>query len=202
MSENYRHRNHALLLYPDDPTHVKAVEIIQQSFDFALILHDKDVYDKGDEELNPQHVAGTIKKPHWHVVLKFKDGVWRNALAKQLGIEANYIREVKKFDNALLYLIHYHDTDKAQYEAKEVKGNLAIKLRELVNKMEKGEGEKVYELITWLENDDTTVSVTDFAKYCALNGYWAEFRRSGAIFCKIIEEHNKSVVEKYSESIE
>lgn len=94
------------------------------------------------------------------------------------------------------YLIHYNDKDKAQYSVEEVFGNLKTKLVESINKIEKSEGEKVAELIIFITDREDTISITEFAKYCALNGYWAEFRRSGSIFCKIIEEHNFYIQEK------
>lgn len=62
---------------------------------------------------------------------------------------------------------------------------------ESINKVEKSEGEKVVELIEFIKNYDGRLSITEFASYCAQNGYWAEFRRSGAIFCKIIDEKNE-----------
>ena len=41
---------------------------------YAYILHDKDEYTEVDEQKNPEHKAGTLKEPHWHVVLVFFDG--------------------------------------------------------------------------------------------------------------------------------
>lgn len=180
--EKYRSRVHMLLLYPDNETHFQAMETVKQSYDYAAILHDKD----RDEN-------GNLKKPHWHVVLRFQQATWSSAICKNLGIETNYIEDVKKFDNAMLYLIHYNDSDKAQYDRQEVFGNLSIKLNEIINKGEKTEGEKVYELIEFIENCGGKLTIKEFSKYCALNGYWAEFRRSGAIFCKMIDEHNEEI---------
>lgn len=180
--EKYRSRVHMVLLYPSDESHVSAMEKIKQSYDYAAILHDKDV----DED-------GVVKKAHWHVVLRFQQANWSSAICKNLGIEQNYIEEVKRFDNAMLYLIHYNDSDKAQYDISEVFGGLAPRLAEIVNKGEKSEGEKVHELIEFIENCDSKITVTEFSKFCALNGYWAEFRRSGAIFCKMLDEHNEKL---------
>lgn len=189
--EKYRSRVHMLLLYPEDQTHVKALEKIKQSYDYACILHDKDIWTEEDEKLNPDHKQGIQKKAHWHVVLRCSNATWSTAICKDLGIEHNYIEDVKKFDNALQYLIHYNDTNKTQYTTDEVQGSLKQKLLESINKVEKSEGEKVTELIEYIESNENYITITDFAKYCAVNGYWSEFRRSGAIFCKIIDEHNR-----------
>ena len=188
--EKYRSRVHMLLLYPEDVTHQNAIKKIEQSYDYAMILHNRDYWTEDDQKQNPERVAGVVKKEHWHVVLRFNQAVWSSAVCKDLGIEHNYIENVKRFDNAIQYLIHYNDTDKAQYSIDEVKGNLKQKLIESINKVEKSEGEKVCELIEHIEKQDSIISLKAFATYCAVNGYWAEFRRSASIFIKIIDEHN------------
>lgn len=188
--EKYRSRVHMLLLYPSDTSHVEALEKIKASYDYAACLHDRDYFTEADEKSNPANVAGTLKKEHWHVVLRFNQAVWSSAICKDLGIATNYIEDVKRFDNAIQYLIHYNDTDKAQYSPDVVFGNLKAKLIESINKVEKSEGEKVVELIEYIKGYDGRLSITDFASYCASNGYWSEFRRSGAIFVKIIDEYN------------
>lgn len=189
--EKFRKRYMNLLLYPEDPKHLEAIEKIKQSYDYAMILHERDIYTKEDEAKNSDNKEGTLKKPHWHVVLRFKNQVWNTALAKDLGIGVNYIQEPRSFDNSLMYLIHYNDPDKVQYDISEVKGNITTKLKELINASNKTEGEKVVEIIQYIKDYKGYIKVTDFAEYCASNGYWSEFRRSGAIFLKIIEEHNK-----------
>ena len=182
--EKYRNRTHLLMLYPEDESHMNALRKIEQSYDYAYILHDKDV----DED-------GVIKKPHYHVVLRFPNQTWSSAVAKELNIAENYLEKPRSFDNSLLYLIHHNDSDKYQYNIDEVKGTLSKRLREKVNSADKTEGEKVYELIEYIESQTERISIKSFSKYCAMNGYWAEFRRSGAIFCKMIDEHNQSIVQ-------
>lgn len=189
-TEKYRGRLHKLLLYPDNPSHADAMEKIAQSYDYGAVLHNRDVWTEEDEKRDATHVAGTYKKDHWHVILRFNQAVWSSAICKELGITSDFIQPVKRFESALQYLIHYNDTDKAQYTTDEVFGTLQPKLKESINKIDKSEGEKVVELIQYIREYDGYLSITEFAGFCAENGYWAEFRRSGAIFCKIIEEHN------------
>lgn len=183
--EKYRSRVHALLLYPDCESHAEAIKKIEQSYDYAYILHDKDSDDNGE-----------VKKAHWHVLLRFGQAVWNTAICKELGIEENYIEKPRSFDNALLYLVHFNDSDKFQYDPSEVKGSLSKRLLEKMNAQEKSEGEKVYELISFIRDYDGVLTVTCFAEYCAMNGYWSEFRRSGAIFVNIIKEHNEKYLPK------
>lgn len=182
--EKYRGRVHCLVLYPDDPSHVEALEKIRSGYDAAWILHDRD-YDEHGEK----------KKSHWHVVLRTANGVWNTALCKELGIGENYCEKSRSFDNSLTYLIHLNDTDKAQYNVDEVQGVLKKRLVEKINAQDKNEGEKVCELIDFIQNYEGFLTVTVFAQYCAYNGYWAEFRRSGSIFINIIKEHNDRITE-------
>lgn len=183
MKENkFRSRTIAFLLYPSDYAHVKAMETIKSNYDYVAILHDKDYTEDGE-----------IKKAHWHVILRFKNATWNSAICKELGIELNYSEQIRNFDNAMMYLIHYNDSDKYQYDIKEVFGTFKNRLTDILNNQNKSEGEKIVELIEYIENKKGYLSVTEFAKYCAMNGYWSEFRRSGAIFCKMIDEKNSKI---------
>lgn len=197
--EKYRGRVHLLLLYPDNEQHLNALAKLQKSYDIAGIQHDKDTWTEEDEKKNPEHKAGELKKAHFHVVVRTQNATWNTALCKELGIEEKFCEQAKNIDNALQYLIHYNDTEKTTYEIDEVFGSLKTKLHESINKVEKSEGEKVVELIQFIREYDGKLRITDFAEYCAKNGYWAEFRRSGAIFCKIIDEKNHMEQEGYQD---
>lgn len=173
----------SLLLYPEDEMHQKAFEYIKQNYDYCGILHDKDVTEDGE-----------IKKAHWHIILRFKNANWNSSICKELGIELNYTEQIRNFDNAMMYLIHYNDSDKTQYDISEVFGTFKNRLNEILANQNKSEGEKVTDLINYIEEYDEHLTISHFSKWCAQNGYWAEFRRAGAIICKIIEEHNQRII--------
>lgn len=68
MSEpqKFRDRKFVAVLYPEDPTHVACIDKLKSGgYNFAGILHDEDIYEDGDNK-------GEKKKPHWHIVIKFK----------------------------------------------------------------------------------------------------------------------------------
>lgn len=184
MENKYRSRVHALLLYPEDDTHVKALEFIKRNYDYAYILHDRDPDDDG-----------VIKKEHWHVVLRFKQAVWNTAISKEIGITDNYIEKARNFENTLQYLIHYNDSDKYQYSLDDVQGPLKNRLAESIAKQEKSEGEKVIEIIDYITSSKDRLTVTQLARYCAEKGLWSDFRRAGAIIIKIMEEHNNGDIQ-------
>ena len=186
-SENYRDRIHSILLYPDNEKHNRAYEIITKSYDYASILHDKDIHENGEK-----------KKPHIHVVVRFGQARWASAVCKELGIEENYIEKTRNFVNALMYLIHYNDPDKAQYDICEVNGPLKNRLQQEIAKVDKTESEKVIELFDFIDSIAEPISCMEFCRYCSSMGYWSEFRRSGIIFMRLLEEHNM----KYGGNVE
>lgn len=179
--KNYRSRKHCLLLYPEDSTHIQAIEKIKSNYEYALIVHDKDV----DED-------GNLKKAHFHVILEFSYAKWQHALADDLGITSNYIQQCRNFENALEYLIHYNDENKFQYEIENVTGTLKTKLIKSLKNNSLTEEERVIDLFDFIENSKRPISVTEFARYCSSVGKWDIFRRSSLIFIKMIEEHNVS----------
>lgn len=171
----FRSAKMRLLLYPDDPEHVKALKIIEESYEYAYILHEP------EED---------TKKAHWHVVLRFKNAQWNTSIAKNLGISLNYIRNCNNLDKALQYLIHYNDFDKKQYDISCVVGPLVDRLKISLNKKERTEDEEAKIIIDYIDNQSEIISFTKFAKYCVDNGYWATFRRGQNIFRILINEHN------------
>ncbi len=194
--EKYRARVHMLLLYPDNESHLEVLSKITKSYDYAGITHNRDIWTEEDEKKNPEHKQGELKKEHIHIVLRTPNATWNSAICKELGLEEKFCEQVKNIDRALQYLLHYNEPDKTQYSIDDVYGGLRTKLAESIQKNEKSEGEKVVDLIKFIRESDRPITITEFAEHCATNGYWAEFRRSGAIFVKILDEQNQRFVRK------
>lgn len=182
--KNYRSRKHCLLLYPnEDKSHKNALEYIKHNYDYAYIVHDKDLKQLDNDEFE-------LKKQHVHVVISFSNAKWNTSIASELGIELNYIQECRNFDKALDYLIHFNDDTKYQYSIEEVHGNLKSKLEKIIRNENKDENEKSFELITYIENFKGTLTIKNFARYCAEIGMWDIFRRASVIYLEMIKEHN------------
>lgn len=176
-------RNFFILLYPDNEEHVKVLENIKLLYEsYAFILHDKDTYDDTDD----------IKKEHWHVVLKFKNQRYRTAVASELNLDIRFIKGCS-LDKSLEYLIHFNNEDKFQYSIDEVQGSLLPYLKKLIKSSGKDESERVLDLFNYIDSTTTAVRIADFARYCAMNGYWDVYRRSALIFKDYIKEHNSSL---------
>ena len=177
--EKFRAKSFNLVLYPEDESHIKAIEKIENSYDYAYILHDMDTNEQGE-----------IKKEHWHVVLTFKNAKWNTALAEELGITPNYIEESRSLKRSLLYLIHYYDDDKYQYKIDNVKGSLKKRLDGYIHGEGKTESEKVIEIFEEIDNIDGYIDYTIFVKHIAKIGYWDVLRRSSSLILRYLNLHN------------
>lgn len=182
MSEKFRDRKFVAVLYPEDESHVLAIEkLMQGGYNFAAILHDKDVYEDGDHQGEP-------KKPHWHIVLRFKNAVWNTAIAKELGITPNYLEACKDVDAALVYLVHYDNPKKAQYDYEEVFGPMKLKLATLL--ADTDEGTRVLNIIQIIEDSPGPIGYSELLKKAVSAGLYADLRRMGAFAVGLMREHN------------
>lgn len=180
----YRSCKHGILLYPDDKSHVEALEKIKSAYLHVGILHDKDIDDKGQ-----------LKKPHWHVVLTTRNATWNTSISNEIGLALNYIQQIRSEEAAVGYLLHLNEPTKHQYNLSEAFGSPA-QVKALEGLAEKGqisEGEKVIELLDVIETATEPITMASFSRYCASNNRWDVFRRSASIFIRMIEEHNKKL---------
>ena len=193
---NFRSRNIQVCLYPDNENHMKALEDLQkQESNFAYILHDKDTWTTEDEKKNPEHKAGELKKAHYHVILKYKNAVFASALSKKYNLESHLIDPVNEPDNYLMYLIHYNAPDKYQYSVDDVKGPLKARLNDLVESREKSEGEKVVEILDFIDSQKY-LRIKDLVRWSCENGYYSELRRGASLLTTCVYEHNEEYKHK------
>lgn len=98
---------------------------------WAYIAHDKDVYSEEDEQNDINHIAGTPKPRHYHIVLEMKSNQAEiSTIAKWFGIADNFVN-IGKGHGAFLDCVEYltHESEKQQllkkhrYEDSEVKAS-------------------------------------------------------------------------------
>lgn len=106
-------------LLKDVVNRVSEIAIVSDAY---AIIHDKDINEVYD--LETRKIKTEPENLHAHILLKFSKGATLINLALQLGIEPQYIEKAKSgryaFDNFLAYLIHAKDSDKFQYDPREV----------------------------------------------------------------------------------
>lgn len=79
-------------------------------------LHDKDVWTAADEEKNPEHKAGTLKKPHRHWLAEYPVGQsYENVLEDFSFINNKNVKFAKSLGAMARYLTHDGWPEKAQY---------------------------------------------------------------------------------------
>lgn len=187
----FKSRTLMLMLYPDNPDHVKAVsEIRDADIAYAIVLHDRDTWSADDEVENPEHKSGDLKKAHWHIVLRFSNPCWNTSVCTRFGIEDRFCKKAESCDEALEYLIHKNHPDKFQYHIDDVTGDLASRLAMLIGKDGKTEGEQVLEILEYLDSFDRSVSVTELVRWACQSGHYGYLRQGGSLLMRVLDEHN------------
>lgn len=175
-----------LVLYPgEDPKHRIALDYIQFNYSYAFIKHDKDTTDTGE-----------LKKEHYHVIIRFNNYRWRNAVAEELGITPNYLEKCRNLEKSLKYLIHFDNENKYQYDINCVQGDLKEKLLKYIEDKTITESEKVLILIDYIKSSTKQITITDLIIFCCHKNLYDIYRRNAYSFNKIIEEHNYQIFKK------
>lgn len=192
-NDKFRSRNFVAVLYPEDETHAACMEkLTSGGYNFAAILHDKDVYEDGENK-------GEIKKAHWHIVVRFKNAVWSTAISKELGITSNYLENCRDVDSALLYLVHYHNPEKFQYEYELVFGPLAVKLATLL--VDTDEGTRALQIHDIIMNSPGPIGYSELLKKACAAGLYADLRRMGTFAVNLLHEHNNEYYRELARDI-
>ena len=129
--------------------------------DYAIVLHDKD----------------DNTKPHYHIAIRFNNGVEFKNVAKWFGIEEQYVGKIKgRWQDILKYLTHENAPNKYQYSADDVVCNFDYsqakeegtgRKEEIINKIVSGEIREYnyYEHISIVEYDKYRKSIENAFKY-------------------------------------
>lgn len=81
-------------------------------------VHDSDVWTKADEAKNPEHVAGTLKKPHRHFLADYPNPVDYETVCDDFSfLNTKNIKYAKSQPAMARYLVHKDNPDKAQYSS-------------------------------------------------------------------------------------
>lgn len=106
-----RFRCFSLVLYDDTDSYNfdEVIRNIKTYKNYAYIKHDKDL--KEDN---------TLKKIHYHCILKLDNACTISALSKKLDIPDNYIQNVRNERTMVRYLIHVDDPLKVQYDKNDI----------------------------------------------------------------------------------
>lgn len=190
---NPRSRVFTLMLYPEeDKTHENALKIIKNNYKYCFILHDKDIYDENvyDDDNNLIHGEGELKKPHYHVIVKFNNPRYLKGFCKTLGIQENYCQKVGDYHEMLTYIIHLDYPEKHQYSLNEVQGPLKFDLSKILKTYGKDEDEKIKQIFEIIDNYSGYLHMSTLNNWILKCGLWSTYRRMGNFILRHLDEHN------------
>lgn len=131
-------------------------------------LHDRDLWTDADEAEDQNHKAGTLKKPHYHLICMYEVQVDRQTFLddfKDLNGPKN-VKVCRNLISMVRYLVHADDPDKAQYSRDDVLtfGGADI---DLVNQLGSHERrEAIKDMIRYIKKHNI-VDFCDFMDYCS-----------------------------------
>lgn len=170
-------RYFSFILYQEDKEQMKSMEYITKTYKYARIYHDKDIEDDGK----------TIKKPHYHIIIYVGNNPRnRHAIAVETNIKENYIEGCNK-DKMLLYLIHYNNAEKTQYDIDEVDGDLAKDLINLIQSKTENNGEKLDKILRYIYARKN-IAIAEVTEYCIKYNYYEVLKQNQYLISKIIQE--------------
>lgn len=194
--ERIRSRVFVGLWYPEDPTHVNAMKLLNDmKFQYVAILHDKDTYDKDDAKDEDGKRVGDLKKEHWHLVIKFQNARSIHSLADELGIKANYLQTCSNTTEAYRYLLHFGWEYKYQYNASECFGPLSPAVEKVC--IEQDENVRFGQIMAMLD-ECGVVTAQRFYTMASEVGLLGDVRRFGSVMLRFIDDHNSKYLNNYS----
>lgn len=182
-----------MLLYPtDNEAHKKALASLYKYYQVLTVCHDKDtyLYDESDEDGNIIHSAGELKKPHYHVLVQFRNPRYISGVAKELDIEEHLIQKCNSFDSYVIYMTHRDEPLKYQYELKDLKGTLIDRALRVLEVPETNE-EKFFNIQNWIISHPNA-QYKDLGDWCTSYGYFSFFMRYQSYFKEVFYERKCS----------
>lgn len=170
-------RYFSFILYEEDKEQMKGMNYIIQNYKYARIYHDKD-----------KEESGEIKKPHYHIVMFVGNNPRnRKAISKEVGIKENYIEGCNK-EKMLLYLIHYNNPEKTQYDIEEVDGELQKELIKIIESKTSNQKDKLEVILNKIYKEN--YNLAQMVDYCIKNNYYEVLKQNQYLITKLITERN------------
>lgn len=178
-----RFRTFMLILYEEDIKYndylskIISKDFKNKNFKYLGIKHDKDITDSGE-----------LKKSHDHVVLYFENPRTIESISKELDLPSNYIEKYSSLKTALLYLIHFNQGDKVQYDLNDTYGDLKNELKKYIINTPKTEEDRVLELLDLIDSYYKKTSYSQFLRDVCRLGLYDILRRNNYMFLRVFDK--------------
>lgn len=199
--KNIKTRNFMLLLYPDNPAHVKAADLIEgwnnpkRPIEYLSIMHH-------DYDIEGEEIREGEGKPHYHYIVCFKNPVYQSALAKKLGLlndigepETQFVQPCRNLDKSLLYLTHVQYPEKEQYSPYDLRGSASLRSRydkAFMDYMEKKKvtiREALWAFQDWVKHKNCPITSQMIVEFLVTTPY-CRFRNERLLY-DLVREHNE-----------
>ena len=171
VSRDKKARGWGFIYYPETPDDASIFDLIESTHMPCLLspLHDSDVWNSTDEAKNPEHKAGTLKKPHYHGMWLF-DGPARSSQAASLcevfGDHCPpHYEAISSIPSMTRYFVHLDNPDKYQYSIDDIQAfnGATICLIKPLTPEEKSA--VVKDSLAWCRDNHCT-EYSDLVNYC------------------------------------
>lgn len=199
---NPRGKLFCFVLYPEDnEEHKRVLDTLKTNYMILGINHCRDVWHKYDDKFEEgEHYEGELKKAHHHVIVKFENARYQQALAKELSCEPNLLRKIGSFRSMVIYLTHRDYPQKAQYKPDEFYGLLLGDAMKCLG--DDSPDVQLLEIVSYLENLNRYMSYTEFIKFCCTYGYTSTLKRFGPQIERVFnEQQGKYHAQQYENKI-
>lgn len=188
-----RHKVWTLIFYPDSaPAEWREILAELHLKVWVSPIHDRDAWTAADEKKDPKHKAGTMKKPHYHLVTQYEVQVDRATFLEDFKAlnGPQSVKAVKSLISMVRYLVHADDPEKAQYEKANVLtfGGAELDLVQQLGTHERHEALKAMRAF---------IRDNDIVDFCAFFDYCDECEVTWA---HLLDDNSSYVIEKYIKS--
>lgn len=194
LDNDNKYRNFFLLLYPDNPEHLKVIFDLQNIYKSVGICHDQDIYleDVVDKKSGVvKHLKGDKKKKHFHFCLEVPNPRYRKGIAKEFDIEDRFVQVAENFASCKKYLLHWGYADKFQYDTNDLVGVLAPKLIKQLTEL--SEDSQIAILVNYIDSRHNDLSMRQLFDYAQKNGCLGTYRRWYSILSDFVYAGNSKI---------
>lgn len=189
---NPKSRLFVLELYEDNDNHINILNTLISDYSIVGIKHDRDIWEDdvfNDDNKTIKYHKGEYKKTHHHIIIKFENARYKNALANELNIEPNLISKCSSFKSYVIYMTHRDYPQKAQYDFDEFYGSLVPDALNALNELKPENEFSIICNFIYSKNGKITFrEITDFVLEC---GYYSTYRQSFNLIKELVYEHNE-----------
>lgn len=201
-SINPKGRLFTFRLYEDNEEHMRVLDTFKKYYMYLGLKHDRDTWHKFDKNFEEgEHYEGELKKTHHHIIVKFENARYLNALLKEIGCDDRQcVQKLGSFRDFVIYLTHRDYPQKAQYKPDEFYGLLLGDAMKCLG--DDSPDVQLLEIVSYLENLNRYMSYTEFIKFCCTYGYTSTLKRFGPQIERVFnEQQGKYHAQQYENKI-